>query len=69
MSWKDYLYAVLAGSAGVASYLIAKFVYKKLKAGRWDWIFDQKEKRDLLEAAEKIVREYEEEKRKEAKDG
>jgi len=60
MSWKDYLYALLAGSAGVAVYLVAKFVYKRLKSGRWDWIFDEKERRDLLEAAEKIVREHEE---------
>jgi len=64
MSWKDYLYAVLAGSIGVASYLFAKWLYKRLKSGRWDWLFDEKEKRDLLEATEKIVREHEEEKEK-----
>ena len=64
MSWKDYLYALLAGSVGVAVYLTAKFIYKRLKSGRWDWIFDEKEKRELLEAAKKIVREYEEEKEK-----
>lgn len=63
MSWKDYLYALLAGSAGVAVYLVAKFVYKRLKTGRWDWWFDEKEKRELLEVAERIVKEYEEERR------
>lgn len=63
MSWKDYLYAILAGSVGVAVYLTARFVYKRLKSGRWDWLFDEEEKKDLLETAEKIVREYEEERR------
>lgn len=61
MSWKDYLYVVLAGSIGVAGYLFAKWIYRRLKSGWWDWIFDEEEKRDLLETAEKIVKEYEEE--------
>ena len=63
MSWKDYLYAVLVGSVGVAVYFTAKFIYKRLKSGRWDWLFNEEEKRDLLETAEKIVREYEEERK------
>lgn len=67
MSLKDYLYALLAGGVGVAVYLTAKFIYKRLKSGRWDWIFNEEERRDLLETAEKIVKEYEEERKKNAR--
>ena len=65
MGWKDYLYAVLAGSIGVAGYLFAKWLYKRLKSGWWDWWIEKQEKEKLIKDLEEFLRDYEEQKERE----
>lgn len=61
MKWKDYLYALLAGSVGVASYFAAKFIYKWAKGTRW---LKAEEKEKLLRDLEEFLREHPREKGK-----
>lgn len=64
MGWKDYLYAVLAGSVGVASYFAAKLLYKWAKRTRW---LKREEKEKLIKDLEEFLANHPREKEREGK--
>jgi len=55
MKIKDWIILILSTASATAITFFARWLYKKIKSGKWDKWLEKQEKRDILSILEELL--------------